>query len=133
MKDRQNAHRDQQEGGAHTDAQLTPALGSSTPNTYEPHGYDIEPKANSQPQRREYGFLSADWTMVILNAVLVVVGIATAIIFYRQFREMGRQTVILASQLKSAHEDSINSDKRAVEQLKALQSQAAAAQDSVSA
>jgi len=71
--------------------------------------------------------------MVMLTGLLMVIGIGTAWIFYRQFCEMSKQTAILNTQAKQAAADSIVSEGHTREQIGIAQKQADAAQKSVEA
>jgi hypothetical protein len=85
------------------------------------------------PQLNDYCFVIPDWWILICAGVLIAVGVATAVIFYEQFREMGRQTRILNIQAQQAAADAIEANKQIQEQLRIARQQAQAAQDSAEA
>jgi len=74
-----------------------------------------------------------DTWMVILTGLLMLIGIGTAWIFYRQFREMSIQTGILNTQAQQAAADSVEASKKTDRQLDIAQQQAKAVQSSVEA
>lgn len=71
--------------------------------------------------------------MVWLTVLMFVVGLGTAIIFYRQFGQMKGQASILNDQAKQAAADSIEAGKRVEQQLHLAAQQVQAAQNSVKA
>jgi hypothetical protein len=78
-------------------------------------------------------FKNPDWHMVWITILLFVVGVYTAYIFHRQFKEMQTQTAILNSQAQQSASDSVEAAHRVERQLAIAKQQAKAAQDSVSA
>lgn len=72
-----------------------------------------------------------DTWMVVLTALLMLIGIGTAVVFYKQFQEMSRQTGILSDQAKQATVDAGDAAKRAEEELKIAQKQAGALEANV--
>ena len=81
---------------------------------------------------KKWGHNPDTW-MVVLTAVLMVVGIGTAWIFYRQFGEMKAQTAVLNQQAKQAAVDSVEATKRVEQQLDISRQQVSAAQANVKA
>jgi len=75
------------------------------------------PDSRSTPKRHIRWFCKPDWHMVWLTGLLFIVGIVTAIIFYRQFGEMKEQTRILNEQAKQAAADSVEAGRRVEKQL----------------
>ncbi len=71
--------------------------------------------------------------MVITTGVLIAVGIATAVIFWKQFNEMFKQTKILNGQATQGASDYIEAAKRVERQLGIAQDQVKAAQGEVTA
>jgi hypothetical protein len=74
-----------------------------------------------------------DTWMVVLTGLLMLIGIGTAWIFYRQFREMSNQTGILNTQAQQAAADSVESSKKTERQLAIAQEQVKTAQSSIEA
>src|SRR5260370_23967605 len=90
----------------------------------------IEDGFNKQEKEARWGNNPDTW-MVALTAVLMLVGVGTAFVFYGQFSEMSAQTKILSAQAKQAHDDSIDADVKAKGQLDLVAKQVKAAQESV--
>jgi hypothetical protein len=84
---------------------------------------DYKFKKAKKPMSR---FERATIGLAILGTLL---GVITAVIFYRQFREMARQTGILNHQAQQAATDSIESTKKVERQLVIAQQQVKAAAD----
>ncbi len=78
-------------------------------------------------------FKNPDWHMVWITVLLFIVGVYTAYVFHRQFKEMQTQTAILNSQAQQAASDSVEAANRVEKQLAIAKQQAKAAQDSVGA
>ena len=76
-------------------------------------------------------FLNPDWYMVILTALTLAVGLATLVVFYRQFREMTKQTEVLNKQLQQAAADSSEATGRLQKQLDIARQQASATEETV--
>ncbi len=74
-----------------------------------------------------------DTWMVLLTGLLLFVGTGTALVFYRQFDEMSKQTSILNSQLQQSARDSAEDSRRAEDQLTISRELAKAARDNVTA
>jgi hypothetical protein len=71
--------------------------------------------------------------MFWLTLVGVLLAVATALIFYGQFKQMSHQTGILADQANTAHTDSLAAIAQATKQTQAASKAARAAQNSVKA
>jgi hypothetical protein len=112
---------------------LPAVIASETSDLNEPQGDDIERSPNPNVEPREQWFKNPDWYMVVLTALIFVVGIITGIVFYRQFKEMGRQTEILRKQAADAETASKDARDEFKEQINTAKGQVRAAQDSVSA
>ena len=112
---------------------LAPAPAQPAPNPDQPHGNNIHGDPDPDPQQPIKWFQSPDWYMVILTALLFAVGVATVVIFHKQFTEMTKQTRLLNTQAQQAATDSVEAARKVERQLAIAQSQAKAANDTAEA
>lgn len=141
MDDRETAHGENLQRQTTANQPLPTDGAQSTPSPDQPHsaavdrtaGASVAKAASAEPPEPDAWFRNPDWYMVILTVLMFVVGIVTAVFFYKQLREMSRQTGIISSQAKQAADDSVESARRVERQLALSERQARAAQDNVEA
>jgi hypothetical protein len=133
MGDREKTDRENQERQSNAGKPLPPILARIAPDPKQPHSNEIQNQANADPERPDPWFKNPAWHMVWITLFLFAVGVYTAKIFHRQFKEMQAQTKILNSQAKQAASDSVESARKVDSQLTIARQQAKAAQDSADA
>jgi hypothetical protein len=133
MPNEGDAPQEQQKGKQDPTTPLIPTRTNSGPNPENPHGQGIHNRSNSDPEEPEKWFHNPDWHMVWLTTALFAIGIFTARVFHKQFKEMKAQTEILNEQAKQAAADSIEAGRRIERQMDLAGKQVAAAQDGVKA
>src|ERR1700675_211091 len=112
MGDRENTGQQQQQGPANTQPPLPPAITSPAANPDQPHPDEIKTQTNAEIKKSEPWFKNPDWHMVWITVLLFAVGVYTAWVFHRQFREMQTQTGILNTQAQQAAADSVEASKK---------------------
>jgi len=97
------------------------------PDSNQPQGAKIDNEADKKEEKTKWGHNPDTW-MVILTALLMVVGIVTAIVFYGQFQQMYNQTEILSGEAERAAGDAVTTRRYGRQQLREMQMQTAAIQ-----
>jgi hypothetical protein len=118
MDDGENTGHSNQESNSDTQQPLSAAVSPSTSNSEQPHSDLVHSAPDSNPEEHQRWFRNPDWWMVILTALILAATIGTAIIFYRQFKEMATQTGLLNTQAQQAVRDSIEAAARVEDNLR---------------
>jgi hypothetical protein len=133
MGDRENTGQQQQQSQTQASTPLPPATTPPAPNPDQPHANGLQYHPDANPDNSHPWFKNPDWHMVWITVLLFAVGVYTALVFHRQFKEMQKQTKILNDQAQQAATDSIDSAKRVEKQLGISDKQAKAARQNVAA